>query len=148
VLLASACALGCKTTPVTSVADGAVASVSAHDTDEPVAPRGEITLGAASSTVYIPTLERAVAGMRSRFRACYNTGMQLEPRMEGAATITAAVHPNGEVASAAITSAVGLSSGVTTCFVRAVERAQFDAPGGVGATVTIPLTCAPRPAPR
>jgi hypothetical protein len=60
--------------------------------------------------------------------------------MAGKVVITAKVGPNGEVSSADVTSNSGLSPGVASCIAGVVKRAQFNAPGGGGSTLNIPVT--------
>ena len=102
-------------------------------------PKGDAQIGGTTSTVPVNNAERVVAGLRAKFRSCYNQGLQSDPTMQGAVTIAAKISPNGDVASADIASNSGLSASVASCIARAVRNAQFDAPGGTGSTINIPV---------
>jgi len=103
-------------------------------------PTGVAQVGGASATVPVTDADRVIAGLRPRFRACYQQGLNTDPSMSGKVTITAKVGPNGEVSSADVSSNTGLSAGVAQCIARAVRNAQFSAPGGSGSTLSIPVT--------
>jgi hypothetical protein len=102
-------------------------------------PKGDAQIGGATSTMPVNNLERTVAGLRPKFRSCYNTGLQSDPTMQGSVTIAASIGPNGEVSAADIASNSGLSDSVAKCIARAVRNAQFDPPGGTGSKVNIPV---------
>lgn len=103
-------------------------------------PKGDAQVGGSSATVPISDADRVIAGLRPRFRQCYQTGLNSDPSMAGKVVITAKVGPNGEVSSADVTSNSGLSPGVASCIAGVVKRAQFNAPGGGGSTLNIPVT--------
>jgi TonB family protein len=103
-------------------------------------PKGEAQLGGTTSTVPISDADRVVAGLRARFRACYQQGLNSDPNMSGKVVISAKVGPNGEVASSDVTQNSGLSASVASCIARVVRNAQFSPPGGGGSTLNIPVT--------
>jgi TonB family protein len=103
-------------------------------------PKGDAQLGGTTATVPISDADRVVAGLRPRFRACYQQGLNSDPSMSGKVVISAKVGPNGEVSSADIASNSGLSATVASCIARVVRNAQFSAPGGGGSTLNIPVT--------
>lgn len=103
-------------------------------------PKGDAQIGSSSSTVPVSGADRVIAGLRPRFRSCYQKGLSGDPGMSGKVVIAAKIAPNGEVASADIESNSGLSPEVASCIARAVRNAQFDAPGGSGSTMRIPVT--------
>ncbi len=106
--------------------------------DTPTPPRGAVVrVGAIDVKGTIPGSERVVAGLRARFRSCYQTGVNNDPSMAGSLVLKVAVSTSGEVASADVTSNAGVSPGVAACVSGVVRRATF-APGG--GTITIPLT--------
>jgi hypothetical protein len=102
-------------------------------------PTGDVQMGATSASVPVNNAERVVAGLRPKFRACYNKGLASDPSMAGSVTITAKIAPNGEVTAADSGGGGGLSPEVQTCIARAVKNAQFDAVGGSGSTINIPV---------
>jgi len=103
-------------------------------------PTGVAQIGGSTATVPISDADRVVAGLRARFRNCYQTGLNSDPSMSGKVIIAAKVGPNGEVNSADIAQNTGLSPGVAQCIAGVVKRATFSAPGGGGSTLQIPVT--------
>ena len=103
-------------------------------------PTGLAQVGGSTATVPISDADRVVAGLRGRFRSCYQTGLNSDPGMSGKVIISAKVGPNGEVTSADVAQNTGLSPGVASCIAGVVKRATFSAPGGGGSTLSIPVT--------
>jgi hypothetical protein len=103
-------------------------------------PTGVAQVGGTSATVPISDADRVIAGLRGRFRSCYQTGLNSDPSMSGKVLISARVGPNGEVSGADIASNTGLSPSVAQCIAGVVRRATFSAPGGGGSTLQIPVT--------
>ena len=107
-------------------------------------PRGEAKLNPADVTGKITNADRVIAGMRGRMRACYNSGLQQDPSMEGSIKLKAKIDEKGEVTSAEITSNTGLSTAVGTCVTNVVRRAQFE--GGPGTVaLKVELSSADKP---
>jgi hypothetical protein len=103
-------------------------------------PKGDVSVGSSSASVPVSGADRVIAGLRPGFRACYNTGLQSDPTMSGKVTISVKIGPNGEVSSADVASNSGLSDGVANCIARKLRNAQFDAPGGGGSVMQVPVT--------
>ena len=103
-------------------------------------PTGVAQVGGSTATVPISDADRVIAGLRARFRNCYQTGLNSDPSMSGKVLISAKVGPNGEVSSSDVVSNTGLSPGVAQCIAGVVKRATFNAPGGGGSTLQIPVT--------
>lgn len=103
-------------------------------------PTGVAQVGGSTATVPISDADRVIAGLRGRFRNCYQTGLNSDPSMSGKVVIAARVGPNGEVQSADVASNSGLSPSVASCIAGVVKRATFSAPGGGGSTLNIPVT--------
>jgi len=103
-------------------------------------PKADAQIGGTSATVPVSDADRVIAGLRPRFKACYQTGLNGDPNMSGKVVVSAKVGPNGEVSSADVASNSGLSPGVAACIAGVVKRAQFNAPGGGGSTLNIPVT--------
>ena len=74
---------------------------------------GEI--GIANASMPISNADAVVAGLRGRFRSCYQTGLLSDATMSGKVVISATVAPNGEVSSADVASMSGLSPAVAQC---------------------------------
>lgn len=103
-------------------------------------PKADAQVGGSTASVPISDADRVIAGLRGRFRTCYQTGLNSDPNMSGKVIITAKVDPNGEVSSASVTQNTGLSPAVASCIANVVKRAQFNPPGGSGSTLNIPVT--------
>jgi hypothetical protein len=103
-------------------------------------PTAVAQVGTPVASVAIPNADSVVAGLRGRFRSCYQKGLLEDSTMSGKVTISAKVGTNGEVVSADVVSNAGLSPGVGRCIADVVRRATFSAPGGGGSTLQIPVT--------
>ena len=104
-------------------------------------PTGVANIGISTASAAIPNADSVVAGLRGRFRSCYQTGLLADSTMTGKVVISARVAPNGEVSSADIASISGLSPTVGQCIAGVVKRATFGAPSGGGSsTMQIPVT--------
>lgn len=102
-------------------------------------PKGDISMGATSMSVPVNNAERVIAGLRGKFKSCYQRGLSEDPNQSGKATFLVKVGPNGEVSSATVANNAGLSATVTGCIQRALQNAQFDAPGGSGSSLSVPV---------
>lgn len=103
-------------------------------------PKGDAQLGGTTASVPVSDADRVIAGLRGRFRNCYQQGLNTNPSMSGKVLISAKVAPNGEVSSADVVQNTGLSAEVAQCISKVVKRAQFSPPGGGGSTLQIPVT--------
>ncbi len=104
-------------------------------------PKGDAQPGAVGASVQVTGADRVIAGMRGRFRKCYNDGLAQDPTMSGRVVISAKVGPNGEVISADVASNSGLSGPVAACIARTVRSGQFEPPaGGATSTLSIPVS--------
>jgi hypothetical protein len=83
--------------------------------------------------------DRVVAGLRPRFRKCYQDGLLDDPTMGGKVILAAKVQPNGEVANVDIVDNQGLSPRVTSCMAKALKNATFTGNGSFS-TVRVPVT--------
>jgi hypothetical protein len=106
---------------------------------EPAAPSSG-QAGDAGEVVPVSNADVVVASLRAKFRACYQTGLQDDPTMQGKVVVSAKVAPDGSVDKAAPGSVQGLSPRVALCIAETVKRAQFSPPGGKGATLQIPVS--------
>jgi hypothetical protein len=103
-------------------------------------PTGDAQVGGSSASVPVSDADRVIAGLRPKFKACYQQGLNSDPTMSGKVVISAKIAPTGEVDSASPAENTGLSPTVASCIARAVRNAQFAAPGGTGSTLRIPVT--------
>lgn len=103
-------------------------------------PTGVAQVGGTTASVAVSGADAVIAGLRGRFRACYQTGLNSDPSMSGKVVISARISPNGEVQSADVASNSGLSPSVAACIAGHVKRATFNAPGASGSTLQIPVT--------
>ena len=84
--------------------------------------------------------EATIARLRPSFRSCYNKGLDKNPNMAGTMDLIIDIAPNGEVTNVSKGGGTGLSSDVEACIEGKVKSASFDAPGGAGAKLRVPLT--------
>ena len=104
-------------------------------------PTAVANIGIPNASMPIPNAETVVAGLRGRFRSCYQTGLLGDATMSGKVVISATVAPNGEVSGADVSSMSGLSPAVAQCIASVVRRATFAKPSGGGSsTLQIPVT--------
>ncbi|MDB5219689.1 MAG: putative abductin-like protein, partial [Myxococcaceae bacterium] len=115
-------------------------SLAGHETVT-AGPTGIANVGIAVTSTPIANADAVVAGLRGRFRSCYQTGLLGDSSMTGKVVVSARVGPNGEVSTADIASISGLSPAVGQCIAGVVRRATFAAPSGGGSsTLQIPVT--------
>lgn len=93
-------------------------------------PRGDAAISASTSKPPISDADRVIAGLRPRFRMCYQKGLSADPSIEGTVSIDAKVDAKGEVIAATATPAPSTSGikPVSDCMAATVKRAQFAAP--------------------
>lgn len=84
--------------------------------------------------------ERTIMTLRPRFKRCYQKGLATDPEMSGKLIMAIDLAPNGDVSSVSKAGGSGLSTTVEDCLMTTVRRASFDAPGGGGATLEVPVT--------
>jgi len=80
-----------------------------------------------------------IAGLKGRFKVCYQKGLASDSTMSGKVVIAAKIGPNGEVISADVASNVGLSPEVGACIAGAVKRAQLDPQTGT-TSLSVPVS--------
>jgi len=103
-------------------------------------PTGEASMGAVSTSAPVANAEATIARLRPGFRSCYNKGLANDPSMAGKLVLAIKIAPNGDVSSVSKVGGSGLSSDVESCIMRKARNATFDAPGGSGSTVQVPVT--------
>ncbi len=103
-------------------------------------PKGNATVGGANvSGGTVGNASRVVAGMRAGFRACYQRGLSENPDAAGSITLTIRVGPGGEVQGVGGSSG-SLPASVVACVKARAQAAQFDAPEGGSAVISVPVT--------
>jgi hypothetical protein len=103
-------------------------------------PTGEANIGATTASVAVAGADRVIAGLRPGFRSCYNKGLQTDPSMAGKVVVKVVISPNGDVGTVEKNGGSGLSSEVENCIMKKIKNASFDAPGGSGSTLQVPIT--------
>ncbi|MFZ5892775.1 MAG: AgmX/PglI C-terminal domain-containing protein [Myxococcota bacterium] len=83
---------------------------------------------------------RVVAGMRAGFRACYMRGLAEDPDASGSIKLTIRVGPGGEVSGVTAIPSGNLPTTVINCVQARAQAAQFDAPEGGSAVISVPVT--------
>jgi TonB family protein len=119
---------------------GGTAGTGAGEERKVAAPIAVANVGGVQGSGAVSDADRVIAGLRGRFRQCYQTGLNQDPSMAGKVVVSARVGPNGEVQSANVASNSGLSPGVASCIAGVVQRAQFSPPTSGAATINIPVT--------
>jgi hypothetical protein len=107
---------------------------------EVVGPKGTESVGALSTSGPIANAEAAIAKLRPGFRSCYNKGLANDPSMAGKIVLAIKIASNGDVSDVSKAGGSGLSSEVESCIINRAKHASFDAPGGSGSTVQVPVT--------
>jgi hypothetical protein len=70
---------------------------------------------------------------------CYEEGLRSAPGMVGRVVLRVHVAPDGHVDESIVASNDGLTSSVADCIASAASRAQFEPPGELGSTISIPF---------
>jgi hypothetical protein len=92
-----------------------------------------------------PTVERVVRRHRSELRFCYERGLGGQPGLEGSATLSFTVGPDGRAQSGSLGQATFQSHSVGSCLTEAAERWTFPSPSEPGVVlVQVPLDFALR----
>ncbi|MBX3209069.1 MAG: AgmX/PglI C-terminal domain-containing protein [Labilithrix sp.] len=86
-------------------------------------PSNSATIGGVQSDAAV---EKAVAPVRPRLRACYKKALAAEPGIGGSATFDATIGKDGHVASARFVKREGLSEDMVGCLLVAVRAMTFD----------------------
>jgi hypothetical protein len=73
-----------------------------------------------------PTVEKAVAPVRPRLRACYKKALAAEPNIAGSATFDATIGKDGHAASARFVKRDGLNEDMVGCLLAAVKTMTFE----------------------
>jgi hypothetical protein len=95
--------------------------------------------GAGVAGGNVANASSVVARMRGRFRRCYQQGLNQNPEMQGSATLTAKIGPNGEVLGVG-GGATGSLGPIVPCLKAVVRSGNFAPPEGGSAVVSIPIT--------
>lgn len=100
------------------------------------APKASVGGGGSVSAGKLSGADRVLAGARARARACYQTGLNSNPDMEGRASFTLTISGSGSVSSANVSTGGSLSPSVGSCIKAALQGLSFDAPEGGTATIS------------
>lgn len=103
-------------------------------------PTGNVSVGGAGvAGGAVSNASSVVARMKGRFRACYNSGLQSNPELQGSVMLVAKIGPNGGVQG--VGGGGGALGPIVGCLKGVVASGGFSPPdNGVGATVSIPIT--------
>ena len=91
----------------------------------------------------VANAERTVADLRHEFKRCYDDALRESPTLSGRVTLSLRIAPAGTVTSSEVLELEGLSSPVVSCVVAVADAARFEAPGGEGSTLIVPLKFRP-----
>ena len=108
-------------------------------------PVARVDLGSLSSSAPVSDAEAVIhSQIQPGAKRCYRKGLGIDGSLSGTLVILIKVAPDGQVESVGGGSNTGLSEPVTSCTQSVAKRAVFDAPGGNGATITVPLNFSAR----
>jgi len=103
-------------------------------------PTGDAQTGSISTSAPVANAEAAIARLRPGFRSCYNKGLANDPSMAGKIVLAIKIAPNGDVNDVSKVGGSGLASDVEQCIIKRAKSGTFDAPGGSGSTIQVPVT--------
>jgi len=105
-------------------------------------PKGNASVGGPIvSGGTVADAARVVAGMRARFRNCFQRGLARDPTLQGSLRLTMRLDASGRVTTTTPSALTGnLPADVVACVVARANVAQFAAPQGGLATITVPVT--------
>lgn len=103
-------------------------------------PTGTESVGSLSTSAPVANAEAAIAKLRPGFRSCYNKGLANDPSMAGKIVLAIKIGANGDVNDVSKVGGSGLSSDVEQCIIKRARNGSFDAPGGSGSTIQVPVT--------
>jgi hypothetical protein len=112
-----------------------------HRVNAPRVRQGNVTVtgGLASAVV-----ERVVRQNFGRFRLCYETGRQREPKLAGVVVTRFTINATGTVAKAEADPCTTMpNADVAACVVRGVSVLNFPSPDGGDVTVVFPVLFSP-----
>jgi hypothetical protein len=92
---------------------------------------------ALDTTLAIPDADRVIAGLRPRFRGCYQQGLAKDPSIEGRVVVRAVV-TSGAVTHTTIVQNTGLPEPVVECITGVARNALFA--GAANGTLDIPVS--------
>jgi len=94
-----------------------------------VSGTGKVSVGKVSGA------DRVLAAARGRVRACYQSGLNTDPEMEGKVSFTLSIGASGSVSSANVTPSGNITGGVISCIQSVLQGLAFDAPEDGTATM-------------
>ena len=103
-------------------------------------PRGDLSMRELTMTVPVRGAERVIAGLRRRFRSCYQRGLTEDPKQWGQAVFRVDVAPVGDVSSVVLVNNAPVSATVTRCVTKALMGASFEAHEGETSVLTVGMT--------
>jgi hypothetical protein len=84
--------------------------------------------------------DEVVARLKQGFRECYDAELQDNPEEAGRIIEVVRVAADGAVCKTHASERIGLSAPLAKCMEQKIAGARFSAPGGNGATLSIPVT--------
>jgi outer membrane biosynthesis protein TonB len=106
------------------------------DHGSPVTVVGAVQITHSESTP-VAGVDRVLASVRGRWRACYTRALMQDPGMTGTLQLAISVQGDGTVAKIDVTGGDGLSSSLSSCVASVTRNAKFSPPEGGMATVTV-----------
>lgn len=104
--------------------------------------RGKTTVSGKTAKP-VTDFDRVLAGLRSRYRLCYETALNRDPDLAGKVIVALKIGPTGEVEDAKVEKTEKLNPSVASCAANVTKRATFASPGDTGTTGTVELVFQP-----
>lgn len=110
-----------STTPAPDAPAASTAAPVATAAPDPSDPSEDPNIGGPQEA----TVEKAVAPVRPRLRACYKKALAADPKAAGSATFDTTIGKDGKVSSARFVKKDGLSDDMINCLTSAVKAMTF-----------------------
>lgn len=109
---------------------------------EPAAapPAQEPASGPNASMGSVGDVDRVIATLRPKFKACYQTALNADPAAEGSVSLVTRISPDGHVIDVSAPDRTTMSPALVECLAGVVRGATFPAPGGTGSVLRVPVT--------
>ncbi len=85
-------------------------------------------------------VDRVIATLRPKFKACYQTALNTDPAAEGSVSLVTRISADGHVVDVSAPDKTSMSPALVECLSSVVRAATFPAPGGTGSMLRVPVT--------
>lgn len=85
-------------------------------------------------------VDRVIATLRPKFKACYQTALNVDPNADGSVSLLTRISPDGRVVDVSTPDKTSMPPALVECLAGVVRGATFPAPGGTGSVLRVPVT--------